>query len=517
MAHVSTVTKAETGPLPRDRSGTPLVIALALTIAVALVYWPSVAALDHLWRDTHEETYTHGYLILLLSFWLGFRERGRLATTPIAPVPRALLALAGLSALWLFAYRATIQELHLLLLPLILWTAILATLGWRVARLLAFPIGYLYFAMPIWSDINGLVQSLSAKVTGLLIFVTGLPAFMQGNYVQLPGGEIEIAASCSGLHALIVGLALATLYGKVAGVSRHRRWLWVAVMGALSLIVNWVRIFTVITAAYFTDMHSSLVRQHYWLGWWLFAGAFALFLWWTGRTPDHPAANRSTAEAPAPASAGAGALAVVSGLLALAALPLASYGLDWVHASAGPAIAIAWPPAPADWRTTPIEGRAWAPHFTNTSAKGLHRYVDANGHAVEIFMVAYRVQTQHGKLLSFWNNLLAGDRHFRIVGERIADSPSGRWREWRVTDAAGAKSILWTRYQIGDRIFVEPRLSQLWYGLVALVSPPISSLTALRTACEPNCRAARRRLGAAAKSLQPSVEPHPISAPPRIT
>ncbi len=514
------MTKTEAGPVPRNRAGTSLFVAFALTIAVALVYWPSATALDHLWRDTHEETYTHGYLILLLSLWLAFREREQLATAPVAPVPRALLGLVGLSALWLFAYRATIQELHLLVLPLILWTAILAALGWRVARLLAFPIGYLYFAMPIWSDINGLVQSLSAKMTALLIFLTGLPAFMQGNYVQLPGGEIEIAASCSGLHALIVGLALATLYGKIAEVPLRRRWLWIAVMGALSLIVNWVRIFIVITAAVFTEMQSSLVRHHYWLGWWLFAGAFALFLWWTGRNHPNSANDLSVAEPPAPplvGSAGIGAFTVVSGFVALAALPLASYGLDWIRADASTSISIAWPSVPSGWRADPVEGNEWTPHFVNASVEGRRRFVDANGHAVEVFTVAYLVQTQDGKLLSFWNSLLAGGERLRIVRERIVDSSNGRWRELRVIDATGARSLIWTRYQIGDRVFVEPRLSQLWYGLVALVKPPISSSTALRTACEPDCRAARHRLGAAAKSLPPSIESNPIAAPPRLT
>jgi hypothetical protein len=48
-------------------------------------------------------------------------------------------------------------------------------------------------------------------------------------------------------------------------------------------------------------------------------------------------------------------------------------------------------------------------------------------------------------------------------------------------------------------------MSQLWYGLVAIVKPPVSSLTALRTACLPNCKAARTRLNAAAPWLQPTL------------
>ena len=86
---------------------------------------------------------------------------------------------------------------------------------------------------------------------------------MQGQYIRLPGGSIEIARSCSGLHELIVGLALAALYGKLSDERWRRRLQWLALMGALSLMVNWVRIFTVVIAAYETHMRTSLVRHHW--------------------------------------------------------------------------------------------------------------------------------------------------------------------------------------------------------------------------------------------------------------
>ncbi len=491
-----------------DRATGRLLSIYGLGLAVIAAYWPSARALGALWTNTSEETYTHGYLILLISLWLIARERRRLGAAPIRPMSAALMALVLLSGAWVFAWRAAIQEFHLLLVPLIWLTAIVATLGWRAGRLLTFPIGYLYFAMPIWSDINGLVQTLSAKATGALIYLTGLPAFMQGDYVELPRGTIEIAESCSGLHALIVGLALATLYGKIAGVSIRRRWLWIAVMGALSLIVNWIRIFTVITAAYFTEMHSSLVRSHYWLGWWLFAGAFALFLWWTGRKPllarDQETAAARTIDFGATTPAGNRAAAMLGTLAALGVLPVGSYGLDRLHADAT-SVSIAWPKDPAGWHATAAEGGEWAPRFRDPSAESLRRYTDANGLAVEVFVVAYRVQTQQAKLLGFWNHLLAGPGSFRETAERTVSTPTGPWRELRMVDAVGARSVIWVRYQVGDRLFIEPHLSQLWYGLRALVNPPISSLTAIRAKCATDCRDARRRLAIASEELKPAL------------
>ena len=497
-------------PWSSSPSGT-VAIVVGLWAAVAAVYWPTARDLDRLWTSPkHEEAFTHGYLILAISLWLVFRARNKVASAPLERAPSAMFALLALSALWLFCWRAAIQEAHELLLPLIWYVAIAAATGWRRARVLAFPIGYLYFAMPIWSDINGLVQNLSAKMTGALIFLTGLPAFMQGDYVQLPGGSIEIAGTCSGLHALIVGLALAALYGYVADVSPRRRWLWIAVMGSLSLIVNWIRIFTVITAAYYTEMHSSLVRHHYWLGWWLFAGAFAIFLWWTGRKSQRePSAVDRDAHAPAQGAsqmASVGVRRLTLTLALLAALPMSAYALDGSRATQNTGIGIEWPSTPADWRRSDEAFLGeWTPRFHHPGAEALRRYTDADGHAVEIFVVAYRIQTQDAKLLSYWNHLLAGAGHLRATAERIAEAPSGRWRELRVIDASGGRSLIWMRYRIGTRPFVEPRLSQLWYGLRALVNPPISSLTALRTDCSNDCRTARIRLAAASRVLQPAL------------
>ena len=185
--------------------------------------------------------------------------------------------------------------------------------------------------MPLWGDINGIVQALSAKVTGALIWTTGIPAYMDGDFVRLPAGSIEIARSCSGLHELIVGLALAAIYGKLSGEPWRRRLQWLGLMGALSLMVNWVRIFTVVIAAYETDMRSSLVKHHYWLGWWLFAFVFAAFLWWTGRpAPLHRAPSsdedRRASAPPSDFTIGGAPLALT--LAVLAVMPALAYGMD---------------------------------------------------------------------------------------------------------------------------------------------------------------------------------------------
>lgn len=577
-----------------------LLIVYGLWIAVAAFYWPSTQALNALWTEpTQQEAFTHGYLILFVSLWLTWRERRRLAETPIRPHSLALVPLLLLSILWLWSWRAALQEVHMMLVPLILLAALLAALGPRAVRLLAFPIGYLYFALPFWGDGNFILQSLSARMTGVLLWITGLPGFMHGNFIELPAGTIRIAGGCSGLHSFIVGLALAALYGKLFDLPLRRRISALAVMGCMALVVNWLRILIVTCVAYATDMGSSLVRNHYWLGWWMFAAAFAGFLWWMERNPlprttesarenlitAPPAQRTSTsrpsragtntvtlvfvvallvavgvglhlslthnyyrhywigwslcvatltaalgktgfrhlrrktqtaaADAPEPLATdspilerGTGWAHIVATLIALGLLPAASYAMDTAYNNASRTVAIEWPTAPPGWNgPNQIEVSQWHPFFVHADGESLRAYTNSDGQTVQVFAVAYSVQTQHAKLLEYRNRLLGNSQSLRSESQNIVNSPSGRWIETRVTSTSGAHSLIWSRYAVGTRTFVEPRLAQSWYGLMALGSRPISSLSAMRARCESNCHTAHTLLATISDDFQPHYQP----------
>jgi exosortase len=471
-----------------------LYLIAALAVVVVLVYWPGTIFFYGKWSDAVSKTYTHGWLILLICVALVVHARRELIAAPVRPSRLAGVALALAIIAWLVAYRASIEGLEAPLQPLIFWLAVTAAFGRAVGRLLLFPVAYFYFAVPVWYGTP--LKDLTVLVMRGLLAVTGPAATIVGDVIHLPNGTFLIEEGCSGLHFMIVGLAVAALYGE----QRHDLWSvrlrQLALMAALALLANWVRVYTVIEAGYLTDMQSYLVRvSHYGFGWCVFAVALFVFFWLAPLLGPEPPL-RSPAAAPPPAGA-AQRRADLTGVAAAAAILL---GLPLLNAAlrasreppplAHPA-ALLNPRPP--WHTVLLDVRsAWLPVFAG--ADELQRRAFGNGadDTVEALGVAYRTQRQGAEIVGETSSLTGARLQPRA--ERVIGSSVGAFREAEVADPDGAHSLIWWRYQVGERNLVDPFTQQLWYGINALIWQPPAGLIALRTSCDADCRSARRTL-----------------------
>jgi len=465
----------------------------ALACGVALVYWPSTIFLYEKWVDTAATTYTHGWLILLICVALVVRSRRELAAAPVHASPLATVVLALAVVAWLVTYRASVVGVEVPLLPLIFWLAVTAAFGWTVGRLMLFPVAFLYFAVNVWYG-NPLRQLTVLVMRGVLA-VTGPPAVIEGDAIHLSNGTFLIEEGCSGLHFMIVGLAVAALYGE------QRRDLWrvrvrqLALMAGLALLANWVRVYTVIQAGYLTDMQSYLVRvSHYGFGWCVFAVALLVFFWLAPYLGPEPVLPPTAAVPRSPNGEGRaqpGGFAVAVAILL--GLPLLNVALRMsrpVPPLTHPA-ALLNPQPP--WHPVPVDVRsAWQPVFAGADEMQRRAFGSSGDDAVEVLGVAYRTQRQGAKLVGQTSSLTGAGLEARA--EQVVGSAAGPFREAEVADRAGARSLIWWRYQIAGRNLVAPHAQQLWYGINALVWRPPAGLVALRTPCNGDCGSARRTL-----------------------
>jgi exosortase len=291
-----------------------------LLLVAVLAYWPTSSALWHFWVD-HPYWGAHGILVAALAAWLVYRARPRLAATAVRPLPWVLIPLVLASIALLYFSRIGAQGLQLLMLPTLMLLGLLAAFGASAARVLAIPVGFLYFGMPVWNLLAEPLRSLTLAVCRLVAPLIGLPASFAGPIVTLPGGiTFEVTIWCSGLGFFVQGLAVATLLGELELASRARRLALLASMALVALITNWVRVLIIIQVGYATNMRHVLVTTHHLLfGYALFGVVLVAYVWIVTRLAPQPAGHSAPAVV---AARPAGEGAYVATLVALVIAPL---------------------------------------------------------------------------------------------------------------------------------------------------------------------------------------------------
>lgn len=462
--------------------------AMVLFAIGLLLFWPTTASLIEKWEDTVWRTYTHGYVIAAITFWLLWRNRSNWARGPASPSIAAFVALIAISVGWLVAYRSGLQVVHQTLLPAILFLAMAACYGVTAARRAAFAFGFFCFAVPFWDALIPVLQSASVFATRLLLRMVGIPAYFSGNTFTLPAGSLEIAGGCSGLHFFLVALAISVLYGEVNGDSRRTRVKLVIFAALLAMVTNWLRIFIIAIAGHLTDMQHPLVsEEHYTFGWMMFAGAMVVFFLVVRRWPIQSSDAATADEAGEVSSRAFAGRGIALALVGLVVAPLWLF-LDQNRAPLGgdtravPATVPKWS-LQADARTD------WQPVFVAADIQQSAVFTRASS-TVETVAALYASQHQGKELLGYDNSLTGAGWRVKRRGSAAS------WLEMEAVDGRGVTWLIWYGYRI-DEQWHRPGLSlQLIYGLRSLLSAPLSAVVAFRTQCAgDDCSAARAVMG----------------------
>jgi EpsI family protein len=487
-------------PVPALRGLAPVIILIAVTL---LAYAPSALALWSFW-DSQSFLGGQGPLVVALSAWLIVRSRSALEATCMEPSAWGCAALLVCSVASVIFWRSGIEELHMLLLPLLLFLAVLAAFGRGFARILAFPLGYLYFAEPTWRILIGPLQALTMRAVVLMSPLTGTPMVPSGTLLRLPHGvTFEVTPLCSGVNFLVVGLAVAALIGELQRAPLRRRAALLGVMALLMVLSNWLRVLLIVLAGYASGMRLLVTRGHLLFGWVLFALVVLGFSVWAARRAPivRPEAipqreTGATGAVPLPGLATATALLVLMPLLARAAAAV-------LHAD--DSLALHLPAAPAGWQgpLASIETR-WKPEFVGAHSVWHAAYRDDDGAVVELLAIGYPTQEQGRELVNEENSLLGND-DMTAVGDATIVRGAQAHFEYLASDATGHSFVIWSVYDIGGRHFVTPLFSQLWYGLRSLGRAPYSVQFAYRAVCEPSCDGARARLARFERSVAGAV------------
>ena len=211
---------------------------------VLVVYGPVFPALFADW--VADPNYGHGFLVPAVSLYFIHRNRTDLAQAQVRPDAFGiLLILAALGALILgkLATEYFTQRTSFILL---LAGLILFLFGRQVLALLALPVGYLLFMVPIpyilYDTVAFPLKLFVASASVWSLKLLGVVVWREGNIIQFPNVVLEVADACSGLRSLISLLALGVAYAWLVLPPGRRRWLLLAAAVPTAIFTNGLRV-----------------------------------------------------------------------------------------------------------------------------------------------------------------------------------------------------------------------------------------------------------------------------------
>jgi exosortase A len=418
--------------LPADWRIPLLQLALGWAVLLLLTAgdWADMA--DQWWNSS---TYNHILLVPAIVAWLvALRVPALAELTPQAWWP-GLLGLAGSLFLWLLGDISGLNLASQLGAVLALQSAVLTLLGPRVAAALLFPLTYMLFLVPIGDELVPALQLITAELTIALTAWSGVPAAIEGVFIDTPAGLFEVAEACSGVKFLIAMIALGTLVAHLCFRSWIRRAAFMAAAVALPILANGVRAWGTIYIAQSQGIAFAAGFDHIFYGWVFFALVMTALLglsWrFFDRAPDDPVVDAGwVAASPVLARLTRYRMRGTAALAALAALTLAfaCWGVAARTVEAPLPQQIALAEVPGWQRSDPASTVPWEPRAAGADLRLLGRYHDGLGREVDAFVAVYAAQAEGREAGASGEGALRPDTPWRWFAPEAAIA--GGHAEW---------------------------------------------------------------------------------------
>ncbi len=432
-----------------------LILVFLTILVIPLIYLDSTTAMIKVWMVN--ETFTHGFLIFPLSFWLIWQKRSILNSLKPVPEPRVFSLLIAAILCWIIAAAVDVQIVQQFSMVSIIIISVWILLGWQVLRIILFPLAFLFFAVPFGQSFIPPLMVLTADFTVKLLQLSGIPVFQEGLNFSLPSGSWSVIEECSGVRYLIASFSLGSIYAYLNYSSPYKRIIFITLSLIVPVIGNILRAYGIVLIGHFSGMTLATGVDHLLYGW-VFFGVliFMMFFigsfWWDSEGSFTDSSDTNNIAVTNNYTAYAGLFLFVTIALTLSSSIFVSY-LKPESGDYETPVTLDLPPNFAGWQFYNDRKLDWEPIFTNPDATISRGYAFGDDF-VQINIAYYRVQRQGAEVISSNN--------------RIVSQVGGEWKKIRSTTIqekdmyfsetqvrrAGTDILVWHWYKMGD--FVTP-------------------------------------------------------------
>jgi len=392
---------------------------LALVWAALLaLFAPTWATMAMLWWDS--STFNHVLLVPAIIVWLVWQRAPELsALAPQAWWP-GLIPLAGALLLWLLGDISGLATAEQLGAVVMLLSAVLMVLGPRVSVALLFPLAYALFLVPLGEELVPALQLITAELTIALTHASGIPAVIEGVFIDTPVGLFEVAEACSGVKFLVAMVALGTLVAHLCFHSWLRRAVFMVVAVVLPVLANGVRAWGTIYIAQSQGVEFAAGFDHIFYGWIFFGLVMAALLAMSWKFFDRRADERFIDPATIASLRWVGRLEAWNApgwRAAAAATAMALATMGWANAARGVEAdlpqALAVPDVPGWTQVSPRHAYPWQPRGAGADRKLTATFRDAVGREVDVVLALYAAQSDGREAGAYGEGALVPETEWR--------------------------------------------------------------------------------------------------------
>ena len=253
-----------------------------LALGLAVLYGPTYYMLAHTVWATDEQG--HGPIILAISLWLMWRRRVEYHALDARPatLSGAVLLVIGF-LLYLLGHTQQLETFEVASQILVLAGCLLVLKGPAALRLMAFPLFFMIFMVPLPSVLVQIItvplKTAVSYVAEAILHRLGYPIARTGVILAVGPYQLLVADACAGLNSMFTLEALGLLYMNLMNYTSIPRNVTLAVLIVpISFIANIIRVMILVLVTYHFGDEAGQGFVHSFAGMVLFMVALVLIL-----------------------------------------------------------------------------------------------------------------------------------------------------------------------------------------------------------------------------------------------
>lgn len=251
----------------------PPMISVFITLfflwaAVFYIHFDVVLSFIDIWMN--DVTFYHCFTVFPISFYLIWQKRKALdrITPSFEPILLPAVIITGIATM-LF-WRVGINLFAHIAFILLLQSLMMIAVGWRGVKIIAFPIFFLFFAVPFGTEFIVPLQNLTANISVGMLRLINISVTYEGIHIITDHARFYVAEACAGLRFLIANIFAMSLYAHFTLRSKRSWLIFIPLSILFPILGNCLRAFIVMVIGHYSHGEFAAGVDHLLYGWGFF-------------------------------------------------------------------------------------------------------------------------------------------------------------------------------------------------------------------------------------------------------